>query len=74
MNLQNRSNSLWQRLHIDVPLLMGLLTLLGISLVVLYSASGMHPDIVITSYSIHYTKLYETAWQRRLRRASRIAP
>lgn len=39
-------SSLWQRLHIDLPLLLGLLSLLGVSLVVLYSASGMHADML----------------------------
>lgn len=32
--------SLWQKLHIDVPLLLGLLSLFGFGLFVIYSASG----------------------------------
>ncbi len=32
--------SIWYKLHIDLPLLLGLLTLMGVSLVVLYSAGG----------------------------------
>ena len=38
--------SFWQRFHIDLPLLLGLLALLGVSLVVLYSASGMHAEML----------------------------
>lgn len=44
---QDSNASLWQRFHIDIPLLLGLLALLLVSLVVLYSASGMHVDMLI---------------------------
>jgi len=39
--------SLAQRLHVDVPLLIGLLLLSGLGLVVLYSASGQDMDVII---------------------------
>ncbi len=39
--------SLAQRLHIDLPLLVGLLFLSGIGLVVLYSAGEQNPDLII---------------------------
>lgn len=45
--MSSHRHSWWQRLHIDVPLLLGLLALLGVSLVVLYSASGMHIDMLV---------------------------
>ncbi len=40
-------NSLAQRLHIDLPLLFGLLTLSGVAFVVLYSAGGQKIDMVL---------------------------
>lgn len=40
MNYKQQQQSLWWRFHIDWPLLLGLLALMGLSLVVLYSASG----------------------------------
>ena len=39
--------SLAQRLHIDVPLLFGLILICGMGLVILYSASGQDIDVVI---------------------------
>ncbi len=45
MNAPHRS--IWQRFHIDPPLMLGLLALLCVSLVVLYSASGQHPDMLV---------------------------
>ena len=44
--MSSRRQSWWQRLHIDIPLLLGLLALLAVSLVVLYSASGQHPEML----------------------------
>jgi len=41
-----RGPSIWQRLHIDVPLLLLLLLLAAYGLVVLYSGSGKHIDMV----------------------------
>ena len=38
--------SIIQRLHIDLPLLLGLLTLCGVGLVILYSASGQDIDVI----------------------------
>ena len=39
-------HSLWWRLHLDLPLLLGLLALIGYGLVVLYSASGENIDLM----------------------------
>ncbi len=38
--------SLWQRLHLDLPLLVALLLLSAFGLMVLYSASGQDPEMV----------------------------
>ena len=40
MSPQNHRPSLWQRMHIDLPLLLGLLVLMGFGLFVIYSAGG----------------------------------
>ena len=40
-------HSIWQRLHIDVPLLLGILALLALGLFLVYSAGGQKMDIVI---------------------------
>ncbi|QUM86544.1 MULTISPECIES: rod shape-determining protein RodA [unclassified Moritella] len=37
---RRHNQSIWYKLHIDFPLLFGLLSLMGVSLVVLYSAGG----------------------------------
>lgn len=42
-----KEETLSQRLHIDIPLLFGLMVLCGIGLVVLYSASGQDMSLVI---------------------------
>jgi len=39
MSAHQRQN-IWQRLHIDLPLLLGLLAVMGFGLFVIYSASG----------------------------------
>ena len=44
--MNNPHRSIWHRFHIDLPLLLGLFGLLCVSLVVLYSASGMHPEML----------------------------
>ena len=36
----SKGPNIWKRLHIDLPLLLGLLTLMGFGLMVLYAASG----------------------------------
>jgi rod shape determining protein RodA len=41
------TRTLWQRLHLDLPLLVGLVTLSGIGLMVLYSAGGESTGTVI---------------------------
>ena len=40
MNSANKPVSFWQKIHIDVPLLLGLLALFAFGLFVIYSASG----------------------------------
>jgi len=46
-NTVAHNNRLLRRLHIDLPLMVGLLFLSGISLLVLYSAGGQDPDLII---------------------------
>lgn len=43
---QHKPQTLWQRLHIDLPLLAGILSLLVLSLFVIYSAGGQEMGIV----------------------------
>lgn len=43
---QQKSRSIWQKLHLDIPLLMGILTLLLLGLFTVYSAGGQNIDIV----------------------------
>lgn len=45
--LETNPNSIWQRMHIDLPLLLGLLLLMGTGLVVIYSAGGKDIDLII---------------------------
>ena len=40
MSRHSQHQTLWQRLHIDVPLLLGLLVVMIFGLFVIYSASG----------------------------------
>ena len=44
---QQRYRTLFQRIHIDLPLLIGLLSLMTLGLFVVYSAGGQEIDIVI---------------------------
>ncbi|GHF81284.1 rod shape-determining protein RodA [Thalassotalea marina] len=44
---QQKRKTIWQSLHIDIPLLAGLLCLLTLSICVVYSASGGDMDMVI---------------------------
>ncbi|MDP7591506.1 MAG: rod shape-determining protein RodA [Litorilituus sp.] len=39
--------SIWQKLHIDLPLLLGILSLMSLGLFIVYSAGGQNIDIVI---------------------------
>ncbi|NRA55035.1 MAG: rod shape-determining protein RodA [Gammaproteobacteria bacterium] len=41
-----RKASFWHRIHLDIPLLLGLLLLMGVSLIVIYSASGASIGLV----------------------------
>lgn len=43
---QNK-NSILSRWHIDLPLMLGFIMTLALSLFVLYSASGQHPDMLV---------------------------
>ena len=45
-NTHKARHSLWWRLHIDVPMLMGLLVLIGYGLIILYSASGESVSLI----------------------------
>lgn len=47
MSNSARQQSIWYKLHIDLPLLLGLLTLMALSMVVLYSASGQDLDSIV---------------------------
>ncbi|ALP39554.1 rod shape-determining protein RodA [Aeromonas schubertii] len=44
MSNSERRTSIWYRMHIDLPLLLGLLAVMALSMVVLYSASGQSMD------------------------------
>ncbi len=43
---QQQVRSLWQKLHIDLPLLLGILSLMTLGLFIVYSAGGQSIDIV----------------------------
>jgi len=43
---QQQVRSLWQKLHIDFPLLLGILSLMALGLFIVYSAGGQSIDIV----------------------------
>jgi len=44
---QEKQRTLWQRLHIDLPLLCGILTLMTLGLFVVYSAGGQEMSVLI---------------------------
>ena len=44
---QQKVITIWQRLHIDLPLLLGILSLMTLGLFIVYSAGGQEIDIVI---------------------------
>jgi len=44
---QQQVKSLWQKLHIDLPLLLGILSLMALGLFIVYSAGGQDMAIVI---------------------------
>lgn len=52
LNNQENNRSIWQTLHIDVPLLFALLLLIMLGLLILYSASGQNLAVV-ESQAIH---------------------
>ena len=41
-----KERSLWQKLHIDLPLTLGILSLMALGLFIVYSAGGQNMDIV----------------------------
>ena len=43
---QQQIRSLWQKLHIDLALLLGILSLMALGLFIVYSAGGHSIDIV----------------------------
>jgi len=43
---QERKQTFWQKIHIDVPLLIGLLVLMGIGLITVYGAGGQDMGLV----------------------------
>lgn len=43
---QQKARRLWQKLHIDFPLLLGILSLMSLGLFIVYSAGGQNIDIV----------------------------
>jgi rod shape determining protein RodA len=43
---QQKTRSIWQKLHIDLGLLLGILSLMGLGLFIVYSAGGQSLDIV----------------------------
>ena len=63
-DLGQRRSSLAQSLHIDPPLLLGLLLLSGISLFILYSASGQNIDLVwrqVVRLGVGFTVMFALA-------------
>lgn len=44
---QQKERSIWQRLHLDIPLLLGLLALMTLGLFVVYSAGGQDSALLI---------------------------
>ena len=54
MNEENNKYQLWQKIHVDLPLMFAILALIAFSMVVLYSASGQHADML-------FNKLVHTA-------------
>jgi rod shape determining protein RodA len=47
---QQKQRSIWQSLHIDLPLLIGLLLLITLGLFIVYSAGGQKIDVVIKQF------------------------
>ena len=43
---QQKVRSIWQKLHIDLPLLLGILSLMALGLFIVFSAGGQNIDIV----------------------------
>ena len=47
MSNSARQQSIWYKFHIDLPLFLGLLAVMALSMVVLYSASGQEMDAIV---------------------------
>jgi rod shape determining protein RodA len=61
---ENEKNSIWQRLHIDLPLLTSLLVLMVCGLAVIYSAGGQDIDLItrqVTRLGIAITVMFAVA-------------
>ena len=43
---QQQVRSIWQKLHIDLPLLLGILSLMTLGLFIVYSASGQNMSMI----------------------------
>ena len=54
MNEENNKYQLWQKIHVDLPLLFAIIALIAFSMVVLYSASGQHADMLFNKL-VHTT-------------------
>ena len=50
----NKKRSIWQRLHLDLPLLIALMTMMVASLAIVYSASGQDSAMMIR----HATRMF----------------
>jgi rod shape determining protein RodA len=64
LNAMHDQRTLVQRLHMDIPLLLGLLLLSGIGLVVLYSAGGQDMDLLVRQgirLAIAFTAMFTLA-------------
>jgi rod shape determining protein RodA len=54
LNEENNKYQLWQKIHVDLPLLFAIIALIAFSMVVLYSASGQHADMLFNKL-VHTT-------------------
>ena len=60
---QAKRQTLWQQIHIDLPLLFGLLVLMTLGLFIVYSAGGQDIDLVkrqVTRLGISLVVMFAT--------------
>ena len=50
LDARRRNKSLFVRWHIDLPLILGFIMTLGLSLFILYSAPGQHPEMLVKQF------------------------